>query len=303
MAKLMEMINGPWLIPSAALVAIAFISVFLWKILRSQEGFLLGYGNWILGKWGGTVGKQEPAAPPPPPQPPLQVLVQPVPGPGGPVILSQPGQQPAKGGQGGSGGQPPAFNRDMAALKRLLALQESVLTLSRTLDGDFAYLMLHDAREWPNKVARAMQTLCSGITRVVHPLGRCRCAFFILDESDENYLVMVAGEGYGDMQRTKLALEHSCAGRAFLTGEDYYCRDIADDPVYWQSAHGTRSFRSIACVPVRAGQNVFGVICLDSEQPNAFTPEDFAHLEVFAAKLAVFCAFLTLQAGVCDIRQ
>jgi putative methionine-R-sulfoxide reductase with GAF domain len=252
--------SNPWLVALAVAVASAFLGTLLWKILRSQEGFLFGYGNWVVGKWQAKT----------------------------PVRQTDPI------------GFEPIPRRDVAAMRRALALQDNVLKLSRTLDGDLAYLMLHDAGEWEPKIARAFQTLVSGVTKVVHPAGKCRCGFFVLDDSEE-YLVLAAGEGYHATRRPKLTLERSCAGRAFLTGEDYYCRDVNDDPVYWHSAHGSREFRSIACVPVRSGQAVFGVICLDAEQVNAFTAEDFFHLEVFAAKLAVFCAFHALQVGVCDL--
>ncbi|HWI63906.1 MAG TPA: GAF domain-containing protein [Symbiobacteriaceae bacterium] len=269
MADLMALIrNSPWLLGIAALVGVAFVGALLWKILRSNEGFLFGYGNWIVGKWQAT---------PPAPNRPAQ---EPTP----------PGARPAQ--------QEP--KRDFSSLKRAYHLQNSVLTLSRMLDGDLAYLMMHDAGDWEPKIFKALQTLVSGVTRVVHPAGKCRCGFFILDDS-ERYLELVVGEGFQGLTRPRLAVDRSCAGRAFLTGEDYYCRDVTTDPVYWQSSRGSRDYRSIACVPVRAGQAVFGVLCLDAEQPDAFTTEDFAHLEVFAAKLAVFCSFHALQVGVCSV--
>ncbi|HYF91678.1 MAG TPA: GAF domain-containing protein [Symbiobacteriaceae bacterium] len=269
MADLFDLIrNAPWLASVAALVGAAFVGALLWKILRSPEGFLFGYGNWIIGKW-------QTASPRP--------VQEQSPSPGAVPMRQEP-------------------KRDVNALRHAYNLQGSVLTLSRMLDGDLAYLMMHDAGEWEPKILKALQTLVSGVTRVVHPLGRCRCGFFILDDS-EQYLDLVVGEGYQGLQRPRLAVERSCAGRAFLTGEDYYCRDVTTDPVYFHSTRGNRDYRSIACVPVRAGQAVFGVLCLDAEQSDAFTPDDFAHLEVFAAKLAVFCSFHALQVGVCSLDE
>jgi putative methionine-R-sulfoxide reductase with GAF domain len=282
MADLMDVVRSyPWLIALAIAVAIAVFGALLWKILRSQEGFLLGYGNWIIGKW------QAAGNPGPAPVSTAEARVA--------VEVKTAGkdertQQAA-----------PTSKQDLGTLKRTLHLQDSVLTLSRMLDGDLAYLMMHDASEWEPKILRSIQTLVSGVTRVVHPTGRCRCGFFILDDT-EQHLVLAVGEGYDNAKRPpKLALDRSCAGRAFLSGEDYYCRDITSDPVYWHSASGDKAYRAIASVPVRAGQAVFGVICLDAEQANAFTQEDFVNLEVFAAKLAVFCAFHALQVSVCSV--
>jgi len=268
--------ENPGLASIAALAGLTFVGALLWKILRSNEGFLFGYGNMIFGKWQASNPTQaNPAPVNPPPQAPA-------------VMGTVTAQLEPK--------------RDFASLKKAYTLQGSVLTLSRMLDGDLAYLMMHDAGEWEPKILKALQTLVSGVTRVVHPMGRCRCGFFILDDS-EQHLDLAVGEGFQGMGRPRLAVERSCAGRAFLTGEDYYCRDVSTDPVYWHSSRGNRDYRSIACVPVRAGQAVFGVLCLDAEQADAFTPEDFAHLEVFAAKLAVFCSFHALQHGACDVVQ
>jgi putative methionine-R-sulfoxide reductase with GAF domain len=259
MTELLSLIrSNPWLMAPAIAVALAFLGTVLWKVIRSPEGFLLGYGNLVFGKWqSGTQAKTVPA--------------------------DDWGWR----------------KRDPGSLKRLLWQQANVLKLSRTLDGDLAYLMLHDA-DWEPKLGRALQTLVSGVTRIVQSAGKCRCGFFILDDS-EQHLELAVGEGYRGQLRPKLALERSCAGRAFLTGEDYYCRDVATDPVYWQSTRGSREFRSIACVPVRSGQAVFGVICLDAERPNAFTADDFVHLETLAAKLAVFCAVHTYHVSDCDM--
>jgi putative methionine-R-sulfoxide reductase with GAF domain len=261
--------NTPGLAGAAALVAAAFVGALLWKILQSKEGFLFGYGDWIVGKWKATTTDSAKA--------PAPAAVDP----GPPISESK---------------------LDANALRRAYSLQGSVLTLSRMLDGDLAYLMMNDAGEWEPKILKALQTLVSGVTRVVHPVGRCRCGFFILDDS-EQYLDLCVGEGFSGLTRPRLAVEHSCAGRAFQTGENYYCRDVTTDPVYWHSERRSREYRSIACVPVRAGQAVFGVLCLDAEQPGAFTTEDFVHLEVFAAKLAVFCAFHALQVGVCGVDE
>jgi putative methionine-R-sulfoxide reductase with GAF domain len=264
------LVEATWFRVFACIVVVVYLGVLFWKILSSEEGFLFGYGDWVVGKWQKVTRK------------------------GGPRLeLAESSLRPSYH----------KHQLDIASMEREKQLTDHVLRLSRLLDGDLAYLMMHDADEWETKIMRALQTLVSGVTRVVHPSGTCRCGFFILADEGEA-LDLVAGEGYAGMSRPQLALDRSCAGRAFQTGEYYYCRDIASDPVYWHSDRGNRDYRSIACVPVRAGQVVFGVICLDATEVNAFTPDDFAHLEVFAAKLAVFCAFHTLQVtGVaCQVR-
>ncbi|MDB4894965.1 MAG: hypothetical protein JWN15_1227 [Firmicutes bacterium] len=259
---------SPLFLGLCAVVIAIFVAAFLWKILRAEEGFLFGYGNWVVGKWQAVKGT--PAC--------------------GPEILETAGTV----GTAAVVGRHPAAPRH-GTCEQGLHVERSVLTLSRVLDGDMAYLMVNHTDQWDTKILRILETLVSGVTRVVYVPGRCRCGFFILDEA-ERHLVLVAGEGYAGPRWPQLDLEHSCAGRAFLTGEEYYCRDIVSDPVYWDSARGNRDFRSIACVPVRAGRVVFGVICLDAEETDAFTQDDFVYMETFAAKLAVLCALHTLQA-------
>lgn len=289
LAPLRSLLSSSTFAVIAIVVVAVYLAALLWKILRSDEGFLLGYGDWVIGKWHEVRGtKPEPlqtgeTVQPVPSAPPAAVTTVA----GAVAAIHRPTAPLAAGPPVPSDQEPsePASDR-----------KDRVLTLSRLMDGDLAYLMMSEPDEWEGQIMRGIQTIVSGVTRVMHPAGRCRCGFFILDD-EEQHLELVVGEGYGKGKRPRLALEHSCAGRAFLTGEDYYCRDTASDPVYWHSDGNNRDFRSIACAPVRAGRSVFGVICLDAHDPNAFTTEDFAHLEVFAVKLAVFCAFHFLQAN------
>lgn len=259
------LLQTPWVLVSLVLIIALFLGALLWQILRSEEGFLFGYGNWVVGKWQ-RARERAPGS-----QPDQATLT--------PIHIDS------------------AHKREsVAAMERAIEVERNVLTLSKVLDGDIAYLMVNRRDGWEQKFVLTLQTLVTGVTRVVHLAGkcRCRCGFFTLDD-DEQGLVLVAGEGYGGSRRPRLDLDRSCAGRAFLTGENYYCRDIANDPVYGHSVRGSVDFRSIACVPVRAGRAVFGAICLDAEQSDAFTHADFVYLETLAAKLAVLCAFHALQ--------
>lgn len=236
----------------AVSLAVLFTGALLWKILRSEEGFLFGYGDWVVGKWQAGRDKEVEQSAHGPPQ----------------------------------GGGHPELRKRWKLRERELQVAGDVLLLSRMLDGDLAYHLNHPL-DWGAQVTRNLQTLVSGVPKVIRPGCRCRCGFFVPDR-ERGELVLAVGEGYSN--RPRLSLERSCAGRAFLTGEEYYCRDIVTDPLYWHSSVGKRDYRSIACVPVRAGRTVFGVICMDAERVDAFTPADFAHLETFAAKAAVICS-------------
>lgn len=261
MNLLVTWFSSPWLVGATILGAVLFVLALLWKIVRSDEGFLFGYGNWVVGKW----QKGRPLAPgeaAQPPQPRWSI-------------------GPAHG---------------MEDLRAALALKTGVLSLAKALDADMAAMMLREADAWPEKLWRALQTLVSGVTKVVQPSVSCRAGFFALDE-DDAYLVLWVGEGYQYGRRPRLAIENSCAGRAFVTGANYYCKNIRTDPVYFQSTTGSEEYLAIACVPIQTSGQIFGVLCVDAKTADAFTPADFEHLEVFAAKLAVFLAFHSLHAG------
>lgn len=242
-----------------------FVLALLWKIMRSEEGFLFGYGNWVVGKWqkGRQLAPGE-VAQTPPPQPLFRRSI--------------------------------SVDHQLEELRADLALKTGVLSLAKALDADMAAMMLREVDAWPEKLWRALQTLVSGVTKVVQPSASCRAGFFALDE-DEAHLVLWVGEGYQYGRRPRLAIENSCAGRAFVTGANYYCKNIRTDPVYFQSSTGSEEYLAIACVPIQTSGQIFGVLCMDAKTADAFTPADFEHLEVFAAKLAVFLAFHSLHAG------
>lgn len=253
--------SSPWLMGATILGAVLFVLALLWKIMRSEEGFLFGYGNWVVGKW----QRGRPAAP-------------------GEAAPTHPLRRPAPAEQA------------IQDLRADLALKTGVLSLAKALDADMAAMMLREADAWPEKLWRALQTLVSGVTKVVQPSVSCRAGFFALDE-DEAHLVLWVGEGYQYGRRPRLAIENSCAGRAFITGANYYCKNIRTDPVYFQSSTGSEEYLAIACVPIQTSGQIFGVLCVDAKTADAFNPADFDHLEVFAAKLAVFLAFHSLHAG------
>lgn len=266
MNLLVTWFSSPWLMGATILGAILFVLALLWKILRSEEGFLFGYGNWVVGKWqkGRPLASGEAAQ-----------------------TAAHHHRQPSR---------PAVGDQAIKDLQADLARKTGVLSLAKALDADMAAMMLREADAWPEKLWRALQTLVSGVTKVVQPSVSCRAGFFALDE-DEAHLVLWVGEGYQYGRRPRLAIENSCAGRAFTTGANYYCKNIRTDPVYFQSTTGSEEYLAIACVPIQTSGQIFGVLCVDAKTADAFSPADFEHLEVFAAKLAVFLAFHSLHAG------
>lgn len=65
-------------------------------------------------------------------------------------------------------------------------------------------------------------------------------------------------------------------GRAYRTGQYYYCNDIANDPIMvtWAPRALERGFRSSIALPVKAEAKVVSVVTLYAPQPFFFTDEE-----------------------------
>lgn len=246
----------PWLAIALALLIGTYLAALVYKLLHAEEGFVLGYKGWVLGKWA---------------KPARRLTV-------GRTSADQPLRR---------------LRMQNAELEASGRVRKEILLLCRLLDGDLAYLMVNERTGWEPKLQRLLQSLVSGVTRVVHGDGDHRCGFFIVEE-DGTHLVLSVGEGFQQGQ-VRLPVDFSSVGRAFQTGETYYCRDLTTDPIWSHLIRGCCQYRSVACFPVRAGQVVWGVLCMEAEEAEAFSTDDLMYLEMFAAKLAVICSFHSLQ--------
>jgi putative methionine-R-sulfoxide reductase with GAF domain len=252
----------PWLVVFVALLLAAYLITLVYKILSAEEGFVLGYKGWVLGKWI---------------KPPRRISV----------------------GRSTQGFPLRRLRQEKEELEASGRIKREMILLTRLLDADLAYLMANERVEWESGLRRLVQILVSGVARIVRVDSSHRCGFFIR-EDDGAHLVLSVGEGYQGPVR--LPVDFSCAGRAFQTGETYYCRDLLHDPIWNHVVRGRAQYRSVACVPVRAAQVLWGVLCVEAEEPEAFTRDDLLCLEMYAAKLAVICSLHSLQiSGICKL--
>lgn len=74
------------------------------------------------------------------------------------------------------------------------------------------------------------------------------------------------------------------AGKVFMTGKSIRLGNVADDPNYLNLV-----FESVSelCVPIKVGENVIGIINVESKAPNAFSIKDQNLLELFARQLGL----------------
>ena len=227
----------PWYY-TACVFAIAYIIIVLYKLARSEEGFIVGYRGWALGKW------QKSAA-----------FVR--------------------------------LRADFERLKANVRLKTEVIILSRQLDADIAYLLAGGAirRSRMDKIRAA---LISGVARVVVPSVPHRAGLFVPGSSGE-HLILYCMAGYTQeaQDHLRVPVAGTVTGRCFRTGEAITCQDVANDPLCPKAATQRPLYRSVLCMPVRAGRMLYGVLAVEAEPSGAFSGDDVLYLEQFAAKLAV----------------
>jgi signal transduction histidine kinase len=114
------------------------------------------------------------------------------------------------------------------------------------------------------------------------------CSVFIADEKGDLTIAGFGGTSQNVVKRAMKSFEYPLSGGitgyVFETGEDLVVNDVLQDSRYraikgWQAG-------SEMCVAIREGENVLGIIDVESSSRNAFTHNDFIALESLAGILA-----------------
>lgn len=124
------------------------------------------------------------------------------------------------------------------------------------------------------------------LARILHEdLAFERAAVVMSLQPDRGMFRLVATAGYGhlDVSRYReFPLSEGVVGRCFRTGEAQLVTDVRADPDYLEVDPETRSEMA---VPLRSGEQVFGVIDIASTRLSAFNEEDLRFLETVGAQL------------------
>jgi signal transduction histidine kinase len=114
------------------------------------------------------------------------------------------------------------------------------------------------------------------------------CSVFIADEKGDLTIAGFGGTSQNVVKRAMKSFEYPLSGgitgHVFETGEGLVVNDVLQDKRYrsikgWQAG-------SEMCVAIRDGENVLGIIDVESSSRNAFTHNDFIALESLAGILA-----------------
>jgi GAF domain-containing protein len=112
-----------------------------------------------------------------------------------------------------------------------------------------------------------------------------------LNADDELEIVAAFGQIDDAARKVKLRRGEGIAGNVVATGQTLYSPDL-DRPTPAGAAAASRSvgtnrlIRSYLCAPLKIGDRVIGVMQIDSERADAFTPDDIALFESVAATLS-----------------
>jgi GAF domain-containing protein len=134
-------------------------------------------------------------------------------------------------------------------------------------------------------------SLLTDITNSVsEQFGYYHAGIFLLDEAGE-YAVLRASNSEGGrrmlLRQHRLRLDNnSIVGYTAFLNEARIALDVGTDSVYFNNPD-LPDTRSEMALPLRAGRRVFGVLDVQSTEPNAFSSEDIGVLEILADQIAI----------------
>ncbi len=111
---------------------------------------------------------------------------------------------------------------------------------------------------------------------------------FLVDDSVGDVVLMAQAGGYQELttvgyrQKIGVGLVGTCAE----TGETILVKDVTQDPRRVVAFPGEATIGSELCVALRSGDNIMGVLNVESREVAAFDEEDVDALETFAAQIA-----------------
>lgn len=158
------------------------------------------------------------------------------------------------------------YEDSLAKIKQLTALYDMGKSLSSTLDLDELF-------------KKALELLKDHF-------GYTSCGILLLDEeNNELYIKQVMGRiGEEDQKKRFRVGIDGIVGWVAKTGEPYYAPDVSKDPRYLPEGP---SIQSEAVFPLKARNQILGVLNIESDEVNRFDEEDLKVLSSFASQLSI----------------
>lgn len=138
------------------------------------------------------------------------------------------------------------------------------------------------------EIGDAMQRV---VEMVASTLGYSRTAALLLDEQLEE-LELVSAYGYGEVSGLRIPLSQGATGYAARHNETVNIRDVTADPRY---VKGTTRGRSELAVPIAIGDEVIGVVDVESPEVGAFGRQDVEVLSAVSSYAAAAVSSFQLR--------
>jgi GAF domain-containing protein len=185
-----------------------------------------------------------------------------------------------------------AYNQMASQLQEMIGKLEQRVA-DRTRDLESQTFRLRVAAEIARDAAsvRDLRELLSRTTELIcNRFGFYHTGIFLLDNNKE-YAVLVASptEAGKKMMENNHKLrvgEVGIVGRVAATGEPSVALNTGNDMAFFDNPYLPKT-RSEMSLPLKVGNQVIGVLDVQSEQPNAFAQDDVAIVQILADQLAI----------------
>jgi Nif-specific regulatory protein len=150
---------------------------------------------------------------------------------------------------------------------------------------------LKEISTWVSSVQdldKLLELIIESAARVV----KAKAASLLLVEAKSNtlYFQVATGEKKNEVKDYRVKMGQGIAGHVALTGEPLLIEDVSNDPRWYKEISESLGFetQSIACVPLRLGEEIIGVVQLiDKEDGRPIKSSDMTLLDEFASLAAL----------------
>ncbi|HEV3479781.1 MAG TPA: GAF domain-containing protein [Gaiellaceae bacterium] len=164
--------------------------------------------------------------------------------------------------------------------------------------GEYYALHLYDALESLQKVVRGTipnvtpaAFIENGVLQparefLQHPGEDVRLSILVPDEGFWR-MQFAAGYRLESRQRFRMSIDASFSRHAYQSGEIQWSNDLPSDSRFIRHPLASRNYFSLISMPIRSGDEVVGVLNVDSTEPEAFSQPDFIYVRLLGAIVGV----------------
>lgn len=173
-----------------------------------------------------------------------------------------------------------------AELNSITIQKNNILKLLNMLCKELNALFIVENEQFDQKIEMIYKFMLPGIASIVtnDRENVLRVAILIPDPKNSANLKMLTGYGYsvGGQTNLRLDINNSFAGSAYRCQEIYHCDDLTKNKTWKAHPKATKTYLSLACLPICSEGKIYGILNIDGEKPNSFCSDDIDYLSYFA---------------------